>query len=431
MRLGHAALMSAGRWCEWYTHAPMAQHPTMWRLLGYIYGRGSASLGFPSETTWTWGWGVLDWQESTQTYEMTRFSYNFYYWYYNIGHPQSCFAWVSDTEVIGVGGSNDSPITSVRYYCLASVALDGNVTFLEAFSTAKGYDSVANATMYTGKAVGYGGSLIYPYTDGTSYPNYPSSNHYLGKVSAASNATNLGPLRSGYTPTACTPMGLAAMGPTAVGNGFAVGSQVVANDTQFYVGLFNLSTPTPTLVSQCYISGGPNDRTPVRLGARKVVFDVTKDEGISHLVYTDHDTSPTSIAVGGSASWPNHPTVTLTMGAKRGLSNGFGCQNAFFGEGKAASFGAWSVADSDLPSGETYRDYYAPVIYTANGTSLSLTVATVDVHGNSLPLSEIYNSTTQYISNYEVQVAGAPGNRAVFFWRFSGSGNTNQRTIQL
>lgn len=438
MRLANPSLFSSYRWYEWFPLTTISQHPTMWRFLAYGYFRGTASVGVPSMTSWTVGYGVFDWDATTNRYELTWFDPTPDYWGYTPVYSDTAFTWVSDTVVRIVGSAGGgSTIDSVRYAGKFSVSTGGSFTWQQPTSTHCGNDLINYASFYNGWAVGYNGGVVYPYADGTFSEPYPTSNCYIGKITNTNSATNLGPLRSsGNARAQHAP--LCSLGSSAAGNGFAIGVQNIYQDqtsNTVYTGLYNIAASTPAVTTTTTFSGRPNTFSPLHLGARKVVVPDYNDStynGKVSLLYTNSDTYPTSLTVGSSVLAPTLPFRATDVRYAMPVAGGFNCQNFWVGEGKGAGVTYYNLG-TNLELGETNRYYYMPCKYISTGSSdLTISILSTDWQGVTPPFDTWWSSELQQINNYAFQFVGAPGNKAALFWKLgTGTSNTNQTIFQL
>lgn len=434
MRAATTTILTSGfRWYEWYPTAPISQHPSMWRFLAYGYFRGSANLGLPGTTSWTSGFGVFDWNYAEGRYELTRFSQ------LPSGYgitSNSTYAWVNNTDVRIVGSLSDSSTTTTRYAGKLSVSTTGTFTYIQPTTTVCGNDTISFAVFYGGWGVGYNGGIAYPYSNGTFTPSLPTSNCYIGKITDTNSATNLGPLRTSLT-QAAQHAPLCSLGGGS-GNGYAVGVQNTGQDSTsgtVYAGLYNIANSTTTLLATNSFSGRPNTWSPLHLGVRKVVvpdYNDTDYNGKVTLLYTNSDTSPTSLTKGSSVFAPTLPFRATDVDRAAPVAGGFSCQNFWAGEGRGAGVTVYSL-DTNLEVGETTRTYYLPCKYISTSTSdLSISTLSADYLGNPVPADTWWSSELQDIGNYAFQFVGAPGEKAALFWKLgSTESNTNQTVFQL
>jgi len=425
-------LFASHRWYEYILGEPVAQHPTMWRFLAPGVFRGSASLGIPSTTFWVYGYGVFDWDYDNDRYELTRFNA---LPYYSGSWGAQCVVWVSDTDVRIIGNLvKDSSQDTIRHAGKISVNAAGVISWIEPATTACGNDLVNNAIYYPGWAIGYNGGAIHPYANGAFSPS-PTSNCYIGKITATNSATNLGPLRSGLT-SGAQHAPLCSLGASAAGNGYAVGVQNCYQDSTagtMYVGLYNVAIATPSLVTTCSYSGRPGTWGPLHLGGQKVLVhdNHTIDyNGKVSLLTTNSATSPTSLTQSSTAFAPTLPFRSGDVEYSYPAAGGFNAQNYWVSEGLGAGLCLYSL-NQNLAVGETYRYYYVPCKYTAPGTTVSIELLTHDAEGTPLPIETTWwTSALQNTHSYAFQMVGAPDNKSSLFWSV-GSNPTTQTVLQL
>ena len=426
MRASHlAALSSSPAWYEWTTGNIPAQHPTMWRFIIFGYFTGSASFGIPSETGFSFGWGVFDWDYVTNKYELTRFTED------SESQTGTAYAWVNDTEVRIVRSYvYDSSQDTVRHAGKILVATSGAVTLVEPVSTHCGNDLVNDADFWPGFTMGYNGAVIYSYADGAFSPS-PTNNCYIGKITSTNSATNLGPLRTGLTAGAQFAP-LCPLGITAAGNGFAVCVKNCSQDyyaSQVQTGLINVGAATPSLTANLTYTGRPNTFNSLHIGARKVLVTDYHDStynGKVTLLYTNSDTAPTSLSQGASAFAPTMPFRSADVKYAYPSAGGFCCQNMWVSEGKSAGLVIYNL-DKNLAAGETQRYYYLPCKYTSSGASdIAVTLLNTDINGAAVPVDTWWNSEIQSIDSYAFNFVGGPGNKAALFWRL---GNGTHFTV--
>lgn len=432
MRAGINFLSRGGSWYEWYTTTKPAQHPTLWRFVVYGNFRGTPDLNLPSTSTWTSGWGVFDWHDTNNRYELTSFSPAPYGYE---GH-WGAYAWVNDTDVRIIGTAiYDSSADTIRHAAKISVSPGGVISFVEPGSTHCGDDLVNMATFYQGFGVGYDGAALYAYADGNPTP--PSSNCFIGKITSTNSATNLGPLRTGLTQGAQFAP-LAPLGATAAGNGYAVCVKNCYEDfyaSSMQTGLVDIGAATPALVANCTYTGRPNTWAPLHLGARKVLVNDYHDSsynGKCSLLYTNSDTAPTTLTQGSTVFAPTMPFRAADVEFAYPGAGGFNATNMWVSEGKSAGLVIYKL-DQNLEAGETERYYYLPCKYTSSATSdLAIALLSVDADGVALPVDTWWNSTLQNIDNYAFCFVGAPDDRVALFWRLgSAASGLNQTIMQL
>ena len=416
MRVSHLlSLSSSPLWYEWETSTKPAQHPTLWRFIVYGRFKGSASLGITSESSYSYGWGVFDWDYIQDRYELTRFTADSTY------QTGTAYAWVSDTDIRIVGSTAyDTSSDTVRHAGKISVSASGVVTLDEPLSTHCGNDLVNRAVFYTGWAIGWSGGVIYPYSDGASSP-IPVNNCYVGKITATNSATNLGPLRTGLTQGAQFAP-LCSLGATAAGNGYAVCVKNCYEDTiasRVQTGLLNVNTATVALVTSMYYTGLPNTLAPLHLGARKVLVPDYHDSsynGKVSLLYTNSDTAPTTLTKGDSAYAPTIPFRAPDVDYSYPSGSRFCAQNMWVSEGKSAGLVIYKL-DQNLEEGETYRYYYLPCKYISSGASdIVVTLLDTDINGDAAPIETWWNSELQDIENYAFCFVGGPDDKVSLFW---------------
>lgn len=438
MRLANPSLLSSYRWYEWYPLTAISQHPTMWRFLAYGQFRGTASLGIPSLTSWMPGYGVFDWDSTTNRYELTRFDSTPDYWLYDPIFKNTSFTWVSDTVVRIVGSpTKDSSGDNVRHAGKFSVSPGGNFTWMQTIETHCGYDLVNDASFFGGWAVGYNGGIVYPYADAKSTEPYPTANCFIGKITDTNSATNLGPLRSA-SPATGDHSPLCSLGASSRGNGYVVGVQNMAVDnaaSTVYVGLYNIAGTTPLMVATTTYTGRPSALAPMHLGGGKVVVPDYNDisyNGKVSLLYTDSADTPTSITKGVSVFAPPIPFRSADVEYALPVGGDRNCQNFWVSEGKGAGFVCYKMM-SNLAPGETYRYYFLPCKYISTGMSdLSVSILSADHLGNPVPIDSWWSSELQAIGNYSLQFVGGPGNKTALFWKLGiAISNTNQTIFQL
>lgn len=428
MRLANPSLFSSYRWYEWAPLTTITQHPTMWRFLAYGYFRGTASLGIPSLTEWTAGYGVFDWDYVKNRYELTRFAELPDYWSYQPYQGSTCFAWVNDTDIRVIGGSADTS-DMVRHAAKFSVSAAGVFTWSEPSSTACGYDSIGNATFSSGWAIGYSGAAIYPYGDGAG----PSSNCYVGKLTATNSATNLGPLRSGLS-SGGTNAPLCPLGPSAAGNGYALGVQYCSGDdtaSTIYAAIYNVGAATPSLQASLSFSGKPNSLGAVHIGARKAVLGEAAGGLRAMLLYSNSDTSPTTLTLGSTTTMPTLPFRSADIGSALLFGASMNAQNCWVSEGKGVAFAAYNV-NQNFAAGETQRYYMIPCKVLSPGVSdLSVSILSTDINGDAVPLDTWFYSNLAPTQLASFQLVGAPGSKAAMIWRLGLYEDSNQTIFQL
>lgn len=428
MRAALNFLSRSGSWFEWYPTGRPLQHPTLWRFLAFGCFRGTVDLGCPSTTVWTQGFGVFDWNATRKRYELTRFSQppaSPAYWGFS-GETRA--SWVSDTKVRIVCSAFDSAYNVTRHAGKLLVSATGVITFSQDVTTACGSDAYADITLYAGGAgtVGFNDNIYYSYI----YGGIRGENCWVGRLNDVNQATNTAALRTGLSSNAWG-RSLSALGDRA-GNGYSAETICASGESVVTVAL--LSTSDAPFVQQVYSYPGVSDgRGMVRMGKRKLLIN-DQTSGYDHrvsILYTDSDTTPTTISHGSSAWSAPHPTLDSSNFdyAYHGGSE-FSAENCWVSEGKNLGLSIYQYKNTSLPLGVTYQTDYVPCRYESTGPYyISLTNLVTDINGNDLPWAILRDNDLALPPT--IYIVGGPDDMAVVYCRRQASVATSEFTVQL